>query len=301
MRFSIIRSTTRVVIAINLIFCLSTLESVYAQEPSTSIQCGTIVEAELTTNNNTHNYSVRLAPGDKLDIQVEAIGDRLSPVFYIFEPNGDRIRPFHPYEYNGSLSAFGSQSREASVTVSASGDYTIQMLGGSGTIGAYTMYIGCTLRDGTVIAPGDAIAATSTPSNPVFQSGLVPGVPGFPGLPSVDMSNALKLPLIIDTPMTGIVTPNGNEVLGFSVEANAGDTVDLGFRKLSGNLNLGVVILSPENKVVFFGTLVLSESLSTRLTLQSAGQYTIGVYRVDLLPPDAPEATAFQVEGVFVS
>jgi hypothetical protein len=37
--------------------------------------------------------------------------------------------------------------------------------------------------------------------------------------------------------------------------------------------------------------------LNTRFTLPTAGQYTIGVFRIDLLPPAAPEATAFQVQG----
>jgi hypothetical protein len=31
--------------------------------------------------------------------------------------------------------------------------------------------------------------------------------------------------------------------------------------------------------------------------LAAVSTYTIGVFRVDLLPPDAPEATAFQVQG----
>jgi hypothetical protein len=182
--------------------------------------------------------------------------------------------------------------------LSERGTYTIEV--DSNGPGLYTLLIGCTLRDGTVISPGDAISSTPTSPTSAPVPTLSVGVPGFPGLAPVDMSNTLSLPLIVGTPMTGIVTSAGNEVLGFSVEAYAGDTIELSFRKLSGNLNLGVVVLSPENRVVFYGGLVLSDSLSTHFTLQDTGQYMIGVYRVDLLPPVTSEATAFQVQGAII-
>jgi hypothetical protein len=85
--------------------------------------------------------------------------------------------------------------------------------------------------------------------------------------------------------------------LGLTFDGNVGDTFALDFSKLSGNLNLGLVVLSANNEVVFQASLVTSDSLSTRLALPSAGQYTIGVFRIDLLPPANPEATAFQITG----
>ncbi|GIK64445.1 MAG: hypothetical protein BroJett018_22390 [Chloroflexota bacterium] len=97
--------------------------------------------------------------------------------------------------------------------------------------------------------------------------------------------------------MGGAVTPSGGEILGFTFEASAGDTLDLSYTRLSGNLNLGVVVLVEDNKVVFQASLVTSQTLTTRFTLPIAGKYTIGVFRVDLLPPDAPEATAFQIQA----
>jgi len=56
-------------------------------------------------------------------------------------------------------------------------------------------------------------------------------------------------------------------------------------------------VLSADNQVVFQASLVTSTTLNTRFTLPSAGQYTISVFRIDLLPPAAAEATAFQVQG----
>lgn len=97
--------------------------------------------------------------------------------------------------------------------------------------------------------------------------------------------------------MTGAVTPSSGEILGYTLDAAAADTLDLTFTRLSGNLNLGLAVMSPENQIVFQASLVTSQTLNSRFTLPSAGAYTIGVFRIDLLPPAAPEATAFQVQA----
>lgn len=100
------------------------------------------------------------------------------------------------------------------------------------------------------------------------------------------------------TPMSAAITPAGGETIGFTFDANAGDTLDLSFTRLSGNLNLGLAVLSANNEVVYQASLVTSQTMTTRFTLPSTGRYSIGVFRIDLLPPAAPEATAFQIQGV---
>jgi hypothetical protein len=164
---------------------------------------------------------------------------------------------------------------------------------GEGTrTGIYTVTVKCILRDGTVIEPG-ALPLPPAPNPVVIQ----PPSFGFPGLAPVDFVNAVKLPLIPATPMTGAISPTGGELFGFQIEGNAGDVLDLSLTRISGNLNLGLVVLSAKNEVVSYGGLISGDTFSTRLTLPSAGQYTIGVFRVDLLPPGDPQATAFQVTG----
>ncbi|MDX1992250.1 MAG: hypothetical protein SF029_07665, partial [bacterium] len=74
-------------------------------------------------------------------------------------------------------------------------------------------------------------------------------------------------------------------------------TLDLSFTRISGNLNLGLVVLYGDNTVVFQASLITSQTLSTRFILPETGTYTIGIFRIDLLPPDAPEATAFQIQA----
>jgi hypothetical protein len=112
----------------------------------------------------------------------------------------------------------------------------------------------------------------------------------------VDFGAAIQLPIIAGAPSVGAITGSGSEVFGYTLDgASAGQTLSLDFTRLSGNLNLGMVVLSANNEVVFQASLVTSQTLSTTIPLPSAGQYTIGVFQISLLPPAAPEPTTFQL------
>lgn len=86
-------------------------------------------------------------------------------------------------------------------------------------------------------------------------------------------------------------------MLGFSLDANAGDVLKLDLALLSGNLNIGVAVLSDKNEVIYFSALSGLKSQTTLFTLPAAGKYTIGMMRLALLPPVAPEPTVVQITG----
>ncbi|MEO8611125.1 MAG: PPC domain-containing protein [Chloroflexota bacterium] len=292
-----------------LIFLTSAANTLAQQ--AAPVQCGSIIESELINDGaNPQDYTIQLAPGDTLDIRLEPVGGTLDLEFFVLSPVGENIElssldgkysnPSNygnrPFDY-----AHDGQVEEGSTPIlSARGSYTIRVRGYvSQDIGLYTLYVGCTLRDGTIILPGDVAPTallsgenSSSPSATLAFSGT-----GFPGLAPVDFSSVAKIPLPAGIAMSGGITPTGGEILGYTLDGNAGDTLDLTFTRLSGNLNLGLVVLSADNKVVFQASLVSSTTLNSRFTLPSAGTYTIGVFRIDLIPPAAPEATAFQVQG----
>ncbi|MBX3016154.1 MAG: hypothetical protein KF832_31825 [Caldilineaceae bacterium] len=56
------------------------------------------------------------------------------------------------------------------------------------------------------------------------------------------------------------------------LDATAGDMLDLSYTRVSGNMNLGLVVLSADNHVFFQASLVTSESLSARFILPEEGQ-----------------------------
>jgi hypothetical protein len=266
-----------------------------AQESAIPIQCGDIIEAELTaadfTSDNRytiHEYTVSFNAGDSVTVRAEPIGS--------FLDIGVHIKDTQDVILENDSNSNGNTS-QIDVVLSASGQYIITIYGASdGKIGAYQAFFGCTLRDGSVIAPGDVVATpeqnpTDLPDVPSF-SGF-----GFPGLQPVDFSQGVTIPLTLGTPNTGSISDGFVGIFGFTFSANAGDVIDLSFERLSGNLNLGLAVLSEQNEIAFQASLVTSSTLSTRFTLPSTGEYTIGVFRIELLPPDAPEATTFQITG----
>jgi len=95
--------------------------------------------------------------------------------------------------------------------------------------------------------------------------------------------------------MTGVI-PTSNEILGFILDATAGDTLDLSYTRVSGNMNLGLVVLSEDNEAFFQASLVTSEALATTFTLPDTGQSTIGVFRISLVEPEAVKPTVFQLQ-----
>lgn len=267
------------------------LHSLKAQPSATPVICGTIIEGEVTQTEYYQPFGISLSPGDTLNLRAVPIGNAFRVQATIYDPAQNLVGNNWNSKANTPISL--------AFTSSASGVHEIQIHGPYfENYGAFTLYIGCTLRDGTVINPGDT-PPDALPPEPTLTNDPAPtfsGV-GFPGLAPVDFANAAKLPLPAGIVMSGGITPTGGEILGYTLDAAEGDTLDLTFTRLSGNLNLGLVVLSADNQVVFQASLVTSTTLNTRFTLPSAGQYTIGVFRIDLLPPAAPEATAFQVQG----
>lgn len=255
------------------------------------VQCGSIIEGEFTENRQVDEYTIDLSPGDVLRVSGDRVGAYLSYDLDVTSPLG-RYVIGRSYDQDFS----GEPSGETAV-LSERGTYTIQLV--SDATGLYTLYVGCTLRDGTTIDPGDPIQELSNPAEGSLPV-VAPDTPpfGFAGLPPVDFASVVPFSIPAGVPMTGGITPTGNEILGYLVNGNEGDVVELHFTRLSGNLNLGIVVLSQNNELAFQASLITTNTLTTQFTLPSTGEYTVGVFRVNLLPPDTPEPTTFQIQVV---
>ncbi len=280
-----------------LVSLLLTLVPVNAQS-ARSLNCGDIIEGELTPNDSMHEYTINVQAGTTIDIIVEPIGNAFNPYLLFYDSGGgefalanankagvaEQLLDYQISSTNSKLSVYGAFPNSEGRYASA-GEY----------FGAYIASLGCTLRDGTVINAGDAAPpAVSNLTSPSSLASVFSGT-GFPGLAPVDFTNGITIPFTAGVPNTGSVSSGFEGVFGFTLDVNAGETYAFDFSKISGNLNLGIAILSPDNKIVFYGGMIASSRLATDVLFPSAGQYTIGVFRVDLLPPDTLEATAFQV------
>ncbi|MBI1281792.1 MAG: hypothetical protein GC179_26950 [Anaerolineaceae bacterium] len=273
--------------------------------------CGSVIEGEFNSNYERHYYAVNMKAGDTMQISASPLGDQLRSSLVLLGPTELALVIS---DQRGNLGTDGKYYRLGieknpkivSGVLSASGKYLIGVNNfewnysprDSGGIGVYTLYIGCTLRDGTVINPGDKPAInTSDPTIEATSAPVFSGF-GFPGLAPIDLSNTARLPIPPGIPLSGALTPTGSEILGYLFKAEAGDTVEVSFNRLTGNLNLGIVVINAQSQVIFQASLVTTQSMTTRFTIPESGEYTAAVFRIDLLPVANPEPTAFSVKAV---
>jgi hypothetical protein len=291
--------------------CLLYIAPIQAQG-TLPLNCGDIVEVETNTTNPYIDFNLQASAGTTLNMRAEPLGSTLFLRTSLYDSGGAHL--FTVVSPEPGTPSVIDQS------VLASSNPTLAIGGGlhswdyegredyDRAYGAFTVYVGCTLRDGTVINPGDNAEAsggiggivgnmlgsevgTTTSTEQPFS-----GV-GFPGLPPADFANGITIPFTLGSPNVGAINPGFDSVFGFTVDANGGDKFDLTFTRMSGNLNLGLAVLAPDNTIVYQASLVNAERMNTLFTFPTSGQYTIGVWRIDLLPPATPENTAFTLVG----
>jgi hypothetical protein len=256
------------------------------------VQCGDIIEGEFTDEAQVDQYSITIQAGASFRVTARPGAGDLKIDIAILDPAELPLINFRVDELS-----LGAVSTVQTPALLSRGPFTImvsnagmlssgRLSSGRYGMGAYTLQIGCTLENGLVIEPGD------TPQGNAF-SGL-----GFPGIEPIDFGNVVTLPLDQMGSTTGMIAPGFSSVLGYTFTGNSGDVVQLDFERLSGNLNLGIAVLSARNQIVFQASLVTANNLSTEFVLPMQGAYTIGVFRTDLLPPEEPANTSFEITGV---
>lgn len=261
--------------------CIDTTGSVitdsrYVQE----LKCGEIVESYFEIDQEAHSYFVNLSSGDKIIVTGEVkqgYEETINLDVRIFAPNGRQL-----------VDPWYGDRIEASTTIVDSGTHLVLAEGYGNYGGKYKLYVKCILSNGTIVQPGD-----------VSSDSVTDKTAGEDNLPAPDnFSNIITLPLPDNGSTNGIIKPDDTDVLGFAFEASADDVLDLTYTRSSGNLNLGLVVLSAKNdEIIFQASLITTKTLSTQIVLPSSGEYIIGVFRIDPLPSGA-KPTAFQLQGI---
>lgn len=259
-----------------------------------SANCGAFIDNEVARDRELHRYFIHLSRGDHFKVRVVSLASA-------YESLTLDIGLVAPNDFVISRLDYDNEKEETIETdaLSVSGTYKLYVRSYTNTTGSYNVAITCVLADGTVVNPGDTqtISANPSESSQDAVSSEANVQFGFPGLASVNFGQGVTIPLNFGTPNTGSISPGFEGIFGFTFTANAGDIMDLGFTRMSGNLNLGFAVLSSDNQVAFQASLVTSNVLSTQFNVPATGDYTIGVYPISLIPPDAPETTTFQISG----
>lgn len=115
-----------------------------------TVRCGDIVEGEFEHNDERHNFYINMNPGDVLYFVAVPVGDFLRFYARVHDPSGNEIL-FTDSSHMGARRAV-QKLKGTTGTLSARGIYEIRLF--NAYTGIYSFHIGCILRDGTEIAPG---------------------------------------------------------------------------------------------------------------------------------------------------
>lgn len=247
------------------------------------VECGDIVENEFTESYQPQSYSINLSAGTSLQVSGAPLGETLQLAIGVIAPNERMVAANDP---DGSYNYPNSEPFVNSGVLSANGDYTLMAYNGyfyTGRpwsdnrdygVGVYTLFIGCTLRDGTVIQPGD---------NPDIEPTEIPRTPfsgyGFPGLSSIDFSNGIEIPITTSQPLP---IPVGSDVTLLTYDGVAGTTATLSILRMSGDISVGITVINQsDNNIIFLGGMPYTDNLSANLTFPTDGTYVIGIFRLD--------------------
>ncbi len=286
-----------------------------------SVECGSIIEDVFNTSREEKLYTLNLEPGAAVNATVTPLGAGLSTALLITSPTNFVVAGSDETEFDESDARVSmwrvliSNPTAATERLSAGGDYNIRVVNfnsqfyyiesdnysfpdDSGGSGVFTLFVGCTLRDGTVIEPGSAVPANNDSEDTggsgnivgnmlgsaANQAANVPAAPdfsgfGFPGVAPRDFSAGIELPLTAGTPQ---LAPIANDVALYTYVASAGETRTLSISRASGDLSIGVTVIRQDtNEILFLGGMPASNNLSVEVTFPADATYVIGLFRLD--------------------
>jgi hypothetical protein len=264
-----------------------------------SIQCGDIVEGELTGQPTEENrifneYTLQVQAGTVIDLLVTPLGQSFNTAIKMFDSGGTEFATFNlvaagePEEIleysigssNPVLRIYGIKPEWIGTDYfnnsarAAAGFY----------LGAYEVSLACTLRDGTRVDFGEQgnngeNASTDNMAGIQERMGMQDCSFCFPGVLPVDFSTGIEIPLTLGQAQT---IPIGNDVALYTYEATAGSTATLSVSRVSGNISIGVTVINRStNEIIFVAGLPSTNSLSAEIVFPTDGSYVIGLFRFD--------------------
>lgn len=273
------------VMSIVLLFVFSVFPQSLQAQNAVPVVCGDIVEASFTAPESFVTFALELSAGDMFYVETQRLGDSLRFNVWrganlgtaIFAPAGGVI--ISGSRLDVGFADFVDDIRMETGILDETGEYAIRLLNND-IAGTFQLRVGCTLRDGTVIEPGDTVSADSSSNNgvsvqiPAEFSGF-----GFIGLAPVDFSGGIELPLALGQPQ---VAPVASDVALYTYAAGEGEVATLSISRASGDISIGVTVINRDtNEIIFLGGLPSSNNLSVELTFPAAGTYAIGLFRLD--------------------
>ncbi|MEZ4869417.1 MAG: hypothetical protein R3C14_49295 [Caldilineaceae bacterium] len=147
------RSSLIVIVLLAMIIWLASFDFVVAQN-NIEVECGDIIPGEFTDANQTLHYAITLLTGDSVVLSIQSADDYLFSQVRLL--NAKRVEL-----------GYGRLSHDPQVTSGrlSRGVYPIEVQNRA-TLGEFSLMIGCTKSDGTIIKPGDNPSLSSEVAAP---------------------------------------------------------------------------------------------------------------------------------------
>jgi hypothetical protein len=138
-------------IYIIFIGCMTDEGKVVGVIPWPNIECGDVIESEFLKNDQRDIYILNMSPGESFTVSIKPVGEQVKSKIDVLGPTGLSL-----INSNGELEDTPSVN---SGILSSHGSYRIEVYNQvgdtSGGPGIYNLYVGCMIRDGVILEPGN--------------------------------------------------------------------------------------------------------------------------------------------------
>ncbi|MEM6284856.1 MAG: hypothetical protein AAF787_21885, partial [Chloroflexota bacterium] len=272
------------------------------------IACGGEIENTFLRPDELHRYYLNLQTGDDLTVNAFTLDGEFADLTIdlgLYSPNNDEIDRVNDMfkDFERTLNT-GPLSR--------TGTYRLYVRAFDATNDDYRITVSCTLASGQTInssrdnrlvlaptvmetAPMADFSAQAAPPPADSAPAVAPTPTNVPALLPSELVSTIEIPLVMGIPGSGVITSDFEGMYGFVIDVGMDNALQLDFARVSGNENMGIIVLTDVGAVVFQASVTSGNTLSTDFVAPSSGTYTIGIYPLNIAPPFDPQPTAFTV------
>jgi hypothetical protein len=252
--------------------------------------CGNLEQGEFTSSSLEKSFIIDLYAQDIIELQLQpTAGVGIVASIELIGPARNIVATSKPGSFDSAIIE--------PTTLPNDGQYIIRVVT-TGNWGQFTLQVHCVV-DGVYIGPGSVPSTAELRSLPSCGEPTVTPASASSAMSVTvpDISAIPLIPLFSGSATNGSFVDADSNATVYSLEVNEDSTLDLSIERVAGNLNIGVAVLSPEQNLIFLGTLIPfgieQPSLNSRFILPTTDTYKIVVFNMNMMPPTSPEPTVF--------
>ena len=271
------------------------------------VTCGSTTPSKFTANKQVQVFALYIpVPGTRVAASIKPTGETLETYVVLKDSDGNEKSKSAVASYLTEL-----EPAITSPVLSSDGSYSLEVYNGVSGSGNYRITVSCfgengeefrTDDSGKIVGDNASASASNNPTPVPSASNATLNTSedffGFRGLPQVTF-DGISTPIEFSKLVTATLPANAKlgAYIGYAFDfQQSSDTIELRARRTAGNMNIGLALISADNKTYFFSTLIMGDEITARIKVDAPGEYTLGVFRIDLVPPKKQEKTVIVVQ-----